>query len=349
MSQLSKNDFHYDIPDELIAHHPCPDRTSCRLMVLDGRTSEPQHQTFKSIVDLLPANALLILNDTKVVPARVPIVRESGGKGEMLIQYPLNDRDLRAIGRPSSRLKVGEIIKCTKHESMKIELLKYVGEGQWDIRFHPENPWPTKMEGLGEIPLPPYIKREQGPEASDLENYQTVFNKNPGSAAAPTASLHFSEELLNDIAKKGVEQHHLTHHVGSGTFLPLRVDDLTQHQMHLEISEIPEATSQAILSAKREGRPIIAVGTTVVRALESGAQQVLKGEAYQGATDLFIYPPYQYQIVDQLITNFHLPESTLLMLVSALIGREKLMDAYRVAVEEQYRFFSYGDAMYVRP
>ena len=349
MTNLSKSDFHYDIPEELIAHHPCPDRTGCRLMVLEGQSSEPQHLSFKDILGLLPSNSLLILNDTKVVPARVPILRESGGQGEMLIQYPLNDRDLRAIGRPSKRLKAGEMVKCAKNESVNIELLEYVGDGQWNIRFHPENPWPANMEGLGEIPLPPYIKRDQGPESSDLENYQTVFNKNPGSAAAPTASLHFSEELLKELGEKGVEQHHLTHHVGSGTFLPLRVDDLTQHTMHLEISEIPKSTSQAICKAKRDGRPIIAVGTTVVRALESGAEQILKGEGYRGSTDLFIYPPYQYKIVDQLITNFHLPESTLLMLVSALIGREKLMSAYDVAVKEKYRFFSYGDAMYVRP
>lgn len=267
----------------------------------------------------------------------------------MLIQYALNDRDLRAIGRPSKRLKSGEMLQCSKKSDTMIELLRYHGDGQWDIRFHPNNPWPTQMEELGEIPLPPYIERENGPELEDLQNYQTVFNKQPGSAAAPTASLHFTEELLQQLVDKGVERHHLTHHVGSGTFLPVRVDNIEEHKMHLEVSHVPAKTSQSIALAKKEGRPIIAVGTTVVRALESGATQILKGESYQGQTDLFIYPPYQYKVVDHLITNFHLPESTLLMLVSALIGREHLMNAYSEAVQEKYRFFSYGDAMYIRP
>lgn len=348
MSDLRKSHFHYELPDELIAHHPHPDRDACRLLHLKAPYEQARDLIFKDILSLIPDNALLILNDTKVVPARVPILRQSGGKGEMLIQYSLNDRDLRAIGRPSKRLKAGEIVRCQKREDISIELLKYHGDGQWDIRFHPENPWPQNMDDLGEIPLPPYIERDSGPESSDLEQYQTVFNEKPGSAAAPTASLHFTHELLEQLQKRGIQQHRLTHHVGSGTFLPVREDDLSQHQMHLEWSHIPEATSSAIAEAKQAGRKIVAVGTTVVRALESGAQNVLLGQEYQGNTDLFIYPPYRFKVVDDLITNFHLPESTLLMLVSSLIGKEQLMSAYRHAVAQRYRFFSYGDAMYLQ-
>jgi S-adenosylmethionine:tRNA ribosyltransferase-isomerase len=348
MNQLSKKDFNYDLPEELIAHHPCAERDGCRLLYLEQAEKLPQHLAFRDLIQLIPSQTLMIFNDTRVVPARVPFIRQSGGHGEMLIQYDMGHGRLRAIGRPSKRLKLAEQVKCLHRPELSMELLAYHGDGQWDIRFLPDNPWPDRMEGLGEIPLPPYIDRKEGPSAQDYEQYQTVFSREPGSAAAPTASLHFTDDLLAQLKAKGIEQHYITHHVGSGTFLPMRADDLSQYVMHLEVSSVSETCAKAIAKAKAEGRPICAVGTTVVRALESGAQQILMGQAYSGSTQLFIHPPYTFKLVDELITNFHLPESTLLMLVSALVGRERILEAYSLAVAEKYRFFSYGDAMYLK-
>lgn len=348
MSGLQKKDFHYDLPTELIAHHPSEKRDGCRLLYLDAQGAEPRHHNFRDLLHLLPRDALMVFNDTRVIPARVPMLRQSGAQGEMLIQYDRGAGRLRAIGRPSKRLKIGELLQCLHRPELSIELLEYHGDGQWDIRFLPYNPWPDQMEGLGEIPLPPYIERASGPEAEDFEQYQTVFNREPGSAAAPTASLHFTNQLLRELRELGIEQQYITHHVGSGTFLPMRAEQLSEHVMHVELSSVSKECAQSILAAKAQARPIVAVGTTVVRALESGASDLLAGRAYSGPTQLFIHPPYKFKIVDHLITNFHLPESTLLMLVSALVGRERILNAYNTAIQEKYRFFSYGDAMYLQ-
>jgi S-adenosylmethionine:tRNA ribosyltransferase-isomerase len=315
--------------------------------VLQKDAKGPEHKGFKDILSLIPDRAIMVLNDTKVVPARIPVLRSSGGQGEMLIQYENSDTSLRAIGRPSKRLKVGEILNCERNPSVQIKLLHYHDNGQWDIEFVNVKKWPHDMDDIGEIPLPPYIERKNGPEQEDLEQYQTVFNTTPGSAAAPTASLHFTEELLEQLSQKGVSILKITHHVGSGTFLPMRADDVEDHQMHTEQSFVSKDVALALREAKSKGQTIVAVGTTVVRALESGAEDILAGEAYHGKTDLFIYPPFNFRLVDHMVTNFHLPESTLMMLVSAFADRERILAAYNEAVSESYRFFSYGDAMYL--
>ncbi|MBF0199226.1 MAG: tRNA preQ1(34) S-adenosylmethionine ribosyltransferase-isomerase QueA [Planctomycetes bacterium] len=345
MSELKKSDFHYELPEELIAQQPHQQRDQCRLLHLNsgGKIS---HHLFYQLRALLPSKGLLVLNDTKVIPARVPIRRASGAKGEMLIQHADQEGNLIAIGRPK-RLKVGEEVLLENHTKYTMKILEKREDGFWKVRILPDNLWPHHMNLIGEIPLPPYIEREHGPTNEDTEQYQSVFSKHPGSAAAPTASLHFTEEMLKSLQEQGIEICHITHHVGSGTFLPMRVDDPSLHVMHPESYSLSEESSQKICKAKAEKTPIIAVGTTVVRALESAASEILKGKKATGETQLFIYPPYEYQIVDELITNFHLPESTLLMLVSALAGTKNIQKAYLEAVKEKYKFFSYGDAMYL--
>lgn len=346
MSTLKK-DYHFDLPEELIAHRPTEQRDHCRLLRLGKQNGEVNHHSFPEIETLLPENGVIVLNDTRVIHARIPVQRDSGGKGEVLIEKKLENGLFEAIAKPSKRLKEGEMVQCMKSKEHKIKLHKYCGDGVWHVEILPEINWPEQMPLLGELPLPPYIERKEGMLPSDEEEYQTVFSKQLGSVAAPTASLHFTDELLKRIENRGIEIVKLTHHVGLGTFYPIRVDDLKEHQMHEERFSISKETSQKIFNAKRDGRPIVAVGTTAVRALESGAESILKGEAIQDQTQLFIYPPYQYKVVDGLITNFHLPESSLIMLVSAFSSRENVLNAYQKAVQEKYRFFSYGDAMFI--
>ena len=347
MSELKKRDFHFDLPVAQIAQTPLKDRSSCKMLVMGP--SELEHKVFSDLLQYFEPGALMILNDTKVIPARVPIERKSGGVGEMLIQGCDEDGCLVALGRPSKRLKVGERVRCQRSDSIELEMIEKKEGGIWRLKFVGENLWPDRMAEVGELPLPPYIEREEGPDVEDERGYQTVFAKNPGSAAAPTASLHFDEELLLKLREKGVEQLTLTHHVGTGTFLPVREDEVSQHKMHTESYEISDDVAVAIAKAKSEGRPVIAVGTTVTRALESAASQVLAGKGARGETDIFIYPPYRFKVIDRLVTNFHLPESTLLMMVSALMGRERILEAYGEAVRLGYRFFSYGDAMLLDP
>ena len=346
-SKMNLEDFNYECPEHLIAQEPLSNRDDCKLLVIEP-DSKINHFIFKDIINLLPKNALLILNDTKVIPARIPIKRKSGGRGEMLIQEQMPNGDLLAMGRPSKRLKVGERLNCLHNENYEIELLESLDHGNWKIKFIPEIIFPEQLHLVGEIPLPPYIERKDGPNHQDLELYQTVFAEQPGSAAAPTASLHFTPELLSEVLTKGIQIEKLTLHVGTGTFLPVRTESLEDHVMHLESYVISENVSKQILKAKSEKRPIVAVGTTVVRALESASELILQGKAAKDQTQLFIRPPYQFKVVDELITNFHLPKSTLLMLVSALCGVDTLKQAYQVAVNSNYRFFSYGDAMYLR-
>lgn len=266
----------------------------------------------------------------------------------MLIQQAAPTGGYIAMGRPSKRLKVGEIVNCSKNENYKIKLIEALEGGNWLLDFIPSLNYPNDLDLVGEIPLPPYIQRPEGPSEKDDTFYQTVFAKQLGSAAAPTASLHFTTELLQKIEQLGIETTSVTLHVGSGTFLPVRTKNIEDHVMHKESFEIDKNSALKISQAKKNHRPIIAVGTTVVRALESAAEQILEGNAIQSDTQLFIRPPYKLNIVDELITNFHLPKSTLLMLVATFCGQEKLMKAYQAAIEQQYRFFSYGDAMYIK-
>jgi len=344
---MTLDDFDYECPPHCIAQEPLKNRSECKLLCLKT-DSTIEHLQFKDLINLIPSNALLVLNDTKVVPARIPILRASGAKGEMLIQHATESGDFIAMGRPSKRLKRSEKVTCFKNENYKIECLENLGAGNWRINFIPKLNYPDELHLVGEIPLPPYIERKNGPSAEDCELYQTVFAKQPGSAAAPTASLHFTPELLKQLSDKGVEIEKVTLHVGSGTFLPVRCANLDEHKMHSEYFEISAACSKRIQAAKQAHRPIIAVGTTVVRTLESCADAIFKGEAAKGHTEIFIKPPYSFKIIDELITNFHLPKSTLLMLVSSLCGIETLKHAYQAALKNDYRFFSYGDAMYLQ-
>ena len=348
MSDHLKSSYVFELPDEQIAHYPVAKRDQCRLLKMNKQSGDLQHHTFCDIEELLPENCILVLNDTKVIHARIPVKRKSGGVGEVLVQKQLEDGSFVAIAKPSKRLKEGEILVCLKNQYYNIKLNAYEGDGVWNISILPKIDYPVELSVIGELPLPPYIKRENGTTVEDEENYQTVFSKERGSVAAPTASLHFSDALLEKIKQQGVEIITLTHHVGLGTFYPIRVEDITKHNMHTETYSVSSETRKTLIQAKQSGKKIIAVGTTVVRALESSAKDIFADkEIINQETNLFIYPPYEFKLVDGLITNFHLSESSLLMLVSAFADREKILNAYNAAVSEKYRFFSYGDAMFI--
>lgn len=343
----SKKDYFYTLPESLIAQKPSAQRDQCKLLNIRKSTGELSHHKFPDIINLLSNKSTIIFNDTKVIPARIPIQRYSGGIGELFIEKSIDQNYLKALAKPSKRLKEGEQVQCLKNKNFKVELIENYGNGKWKIKIDPSDLWPNRMDEIGEIPLPPYIKRPNGLLSNDHVQYQTVFGSKLGSVAAPTASLHFTEDLISQLSEKGINIAYLTHHVGLGTFLPIRSDQIEFHQMHEEFFHIPSKTCQIIQKSKAAKEPIIAVGTTVVRALESAAEKIFKMEDIHASTELFIYPPYSFKIVDQLITNFHLPESTLLMLVSAFANRELILKSYHTAIDHQYRFFSYGDAMYI--
>ena len=295
MSDTLKSSYSFELPEELIAHQPVAQRESCKLLTLDKGSGELAHKHFYELEQLIPANSVLVLNDTRVIHARIPFKRSSGGIGEVLIQKKTGeetgDESYVAVARPSKRLKEGEIVQCLKNTQYSIRMNFYIGDGVWNISIEPEIDYPVDMSVIGELPLPPYIKREAGTTESDEEDYQTVFSKTSGSVAAPTASLHFSKELLEKIKERGIQIVTLTHHVGLGTFYPIRVENVEEHNMHTESYSVPTHTSETIVKAKSEGRKIIAVGTTVVRALESSAEKILSLEEVENQeTDLFIYP-----------------------------------------------------------
>lgn len=336
-------DFHFDLPPAQIAQQPLPERTASRLLVLTG--AEPEHRTFVDLLELLAPGDLLVLNDTKVVKARLHAVKDSGGQAEVLLERALNAHECLAQVRVSKPLKPGRTLKCEGG------VLEVVGREGVFYRLRSNDEILVLFERSGQIPLPPYIERS--PAVEDERSYQTVFANEPGAVAAPTAGLHFSETLLAQLAERGVEQTFVTLHVGAGTFSPIR-GDVSSHRMHQERYEVPATTVQAIAACKARGGRVIAVGTTVVRTLESAAQQAAgmgdgRLAACDGETELFIQPGFEFAVIDGLITNFHLPESTLLMLVCALGGKDRVMQAYGHAVAAGYRFFSYGDAMLVLP
>ena len=336
-------DFHFDLPDELIARYPLEQRSASRLLCLEGESGAIEHRHFYDIVDLLEPGDLLVFNNTRVIPARLFGEKASGGKVEVLIERLLDER--RALAhirasrapKPGTELLLEGVIKATmvaRHDKL------------FEIEVADSEHLLTLLERHGHMPLPPYMKRED--QDSDRERYQTVYNAVPGAVAAPTAGLHFDQPLLDKLAEKGVEQGFVTLHVGAGTFQPVKVDKIEEHVMHAEYIEVSEALCEQVAATKARGGRVIAVGTTSVRCLETASQS---GELapYCGDTDIFIYPGYQFKTVDRLITNFHLPESTLLMLVSAFCGFDSMINAYKVAVEQEYRFFSYGDAMWLVP
>jgi S-adenosylmethionine:tRNA ribosyltransferase-isomerase len=333
----SRGDFAYALPEHLIAQRPAPCRVDSRLMVL-ADDAPPVHRHFRDVLESLNSNDLLVLNDTRVVPARLFAQKDSGGQAELLLERVESERVALCQVRVSKALKPGRTL-CIAGQTLRG--LERVGT-MYRLEF-PESVL-ALLERHGEIPLPPYIQRPA--EAGDAERYQTVYARQPGAVAAPTAGLHFDEAMLARASATGIETACLTLHVGAGTFEPVRVDDLRSHRMHRERVSVPARTVAAVARTRAAGGRVVAVGTTVVRALEAAAAAG-KLEPLQGETEIFIYPGYRFRVVDALITNFHLPESSLLMLVAAFAGRERILEAYQTAVAQAYRFFSYGDAMFI--
>lgn len=340
---MKREDFNFDLPEELIAQDPLEDRSSSRLLVMDKETGEIQHHIFKDIVDYLKEGDCLVLNDTKVIPARL-IGSKVGtdAKIEVLL-LKRNENDIwETLVKPGKKAKPGT--KISFGDGLLIgEVLDIVEEGNRMIQFTYEGIFEEILDQLGQMPLPPYITHQ----LEDKNRYQTVYAKHTGSAAAPTAGLHFTSALLEEIQTRGIEIARVTLHVGLGTFRPVKVENILEHHMHSEFYCIDEEAAEKINRAKQQGGRVICVGTTSCRTVESAAKEDGTMEACSGWTDIFIYPGYQFKVLDCLITNFHLPESTLIMLVSALAGREHVLHAYEEAVGERYRFFSFGDAMYV--
>ena len=340
---MNVKDFDYELPEELIAQDPLEDRSSSRLMILDRETGENRHTVFKSIIDELQAGDSLVINNTKVIPARLfGIKEETGASIEVLLLKRKEDNIWETLVRPGKKAKPGTVLSFGDG-LLKGTVVEVVEEGNRLIQFSYEGIFEEILDRLGQMPLPPYITHP----LKDKNRYQTVYAKYDGSAAAPTAGLHFTRELLEQIQAKGVEIASVTLHVGLGTFRPVKVENVQEHHMHSEFFRIEEKEAEKINRAKREGRRVISVGTTSCRTLESAADEQGFVAAKSGWTDIFIYPGYRFKCIDALITNFHLPQSTLLMLVSALAGREHVLAAYEEAVKERYRFFSFGDAMFI--
>lgn len=340
---MNLKEFDYYLPQELIAQHPMEKRDMSRLLVLDKKTGQIEHKVFKDIVDYFNKGDCLVLNNTRVIPARLLGEKEgSGGKIEFVLLKRVKDDEWEVILRPGKKAKLGARFVFGNGE-LKAEIIDILEEGNRLVRFIYEGVFEEILDKVGIMPLPPYITEK----LEDPERYQTVYAKYNGSAAAPTAGLHFTQELLSILKRKGVKIVYVMLHVGLGTFRPVKVDDITEHKMHSEYYSIDQAACDAINSTKKEGKRVVAVGTTSCRVLETVGRN---GElqACNGWTDIFIYPGYQFKIVDRLITNFHLPESTLIMLVSTLAGRDRVLNAYSIAVNERYRFFSFGDAMLIK-
>jgi S-adenosylmethionine:tRNA ribosyltransferase-isomerase len=338
---MRRSDFHFDLPDDLIAQYPSPDRGASRLLCLNGDNGELQDLQFRQLPGLLREGDLLVFNDTRVIPARLFGRKASGGKVEVLVERVLSATRVLAHVRASKSPKPGTVLILGDEVEVTVEGRQ---DALFEIRFPETQPVMSVLERHGRIPLPPYIEREA--EASDVERYQTVYSRRQGAVAAPTAGLHFDQAMLDQLAEMGVQSCFVTLHVGAGTFQPIRVDDIREHSMHSEYIEVPEEVCDKVAAARKRGGRVVAVGTTSVRALESAARGGQLAP-YTGETDIFIYPGYEFRVVDAMITNFHLPESTLLMLVSAFAGYDHVMAAYAHAVQARYRFFSYGDAMFI--
>ena len=339
-------DFSFELPETLIAHYPQAERSRCRLLSLDGPTGALAHGTFTDLLDKLNPGDLLVFNNTRVIPARLFGRKASGGKIEVLVERMLDDKRILAHIRASKAPKAGAQLLLGDDESVHATMVAR-HDTLFEVEFNDERTVLDILNSIGHMPLPPYIDRPD--EASDRELYQTVYSEKPGAVAAPTAGLHFDEPLLEKLRLKGVDMAFVTLHVGAGTFQPVRVDSIEDHIMHAEYAEVPQSVVDAVLACKARGNRVIAVGTTSVRSLESAAQAAKDGiiAPFFGDTRIFIYPGYQYRVIDALVTNFHLPESTLIMLVSAFAGYQHTMQAYHEAVKAEYRFFSYGDAMYI--
>ena len=356
---LSSYDF--ELPEALIAQEPTPEREGSRLLQLDRRTGEITHRSFRDLSQLLMPGDVVVFNDTRVIPARLRGRREGGGQVEALLlsfEGAVTPRVKRFAARWEALMKPSARIKLESPIELPAGLLAFPEarrDDRWQLRLEADLPIDEVLEVAGEIPLPPYIRREEERRRSphDRERYQTVYATHPGSAAAPTAGLHFSPGLIDALGARGIELHRLTLHVGTGTFSPLRTEEIVAHSMHSERYIVPAALWSAVQRARQEGRRIVAVGTTSMRALESAALAIesspglAEGPVIAGQTALFIYPAYRFRVVDAMLTNFHLPRSSLIILVSAFAGRERVLEAYRTAIAHRYRFFSYGDAMFI--
>ena len=341
---MKTSDFYYDLPKELIAQDPLRDRSASRLMVLDRVSGEITHRHFREITEYLNPGDCLVINDTKVIPARLYGRREeTGGAVEVLLLRRIDADTWETLVRPGKKARPGEKL-VFGDESLRGEVIDVVEEGNRLIRFSYEGIFEEVLDRLGEMPLPPYITHK----LEDRSRYNTVYARHEGSAAAPTAGLHFTPELLQQVEDMGVNIARVTLHVGLGTFRPVKVEDVTKHHMHSEFYVISEEAAETVNRTKEAGGRIISVGTTSTRTLESAADEDGRIHPCSGWTEIFIYPGYRFKCIDGLITNFHLPESTLLMLVSALAGKEHIMNAYEEAIRERYRFFSFGDAMFIQ-
>lgn len=340
---MKRQDFYYDLPEELIAQDPLEDRSSSRLLVLDKETGATSHHIFKEITGYLKEGDCLVINDTKVIPARLIGAKEgTGAKIEILLLKRKENNIWETLVKPGKKAKVGT--RIVFGEGLLVgEVVGIVEEGNRLVKFEYEGIFEEILDQLGQMPLPPYITHQ----LEDKNRYQTVYAKHTGSAAAPTAGLHFTPELLKEIEEKGIDIARVTLHVGLGTFRPVKVDEITDHHMHSEFYQVDEEAAEKINRAKDSGHRVICVGTTSCRTIESAADETGHLKLTSGWTEIFIYPGYKFKILDGLITNFHLPESTLIMLVSALAGREHVLAAYEEAVQERYRFFSFGDAMLI--
>ena len=341
---MTTKDFYYDLPPELIAQHPLKDRAGSRLLVLDKETRKIEHKNFRNIIEYLNPGDCLVMNNTRVIPARLYGVKEdTGGKIEFLLLKRIDLNTWNVILKPGKRARTGARF-VFGDGLLKAEVIEVRPDGNRIVRFEYDGVWEELLDKLGEMPLPPYIKEK----LEDKERYQTVYSKIEGSAAAPTAGLHFTNELLEDIKDKGVKTAYLTLHVGLGTFRPVSVENVEEHVMHTEHYEVSQEAADIINETRKSGGRIIAVGTTSVRTLETVAEDngTMKAEIVD--TSILIYPGYNFKVSDYIITNFHLPESTLLMLVSAFAGKENIFEAYEQAVKEKYRFFSFGDAMLLK-
>lgn len=341
---MKVSDFYFELPEELIAQYPLEKRGSSRLMVLDKKTGEIEHRKFHDILEYLNEGDTLVLNNTRVLPARlIGEKEETGGKIEFLLLKRIEGDKWECLAKPGRKAKVGTVF--TFGEGKLKAIVREIGEeGNRIIEFKYDGIFEQVLDELGQMPLPPYIHEK----LEDKERYQTVYSKEKGSAAAPTAGLHFTEELLKEIKDKGVNIAYLTLHVGLGTFRPVKVDDVNNHVMHSEYYHLDKENAELINKTKEAGKRVIAVGTTSSRTLETIGDENGRVREQSGWTDIFIYPGYKFKIVDNLITNFHLPESTLIMLVSALAGQDNIMNAYNTAVKEKYRFFSFGDSMFIK-
>ena len=341
---MKVSEFNYSLPKELIAQHPYDKRDEARLMILDKENKKIEHKIFKDIIDYLNVGDCLVINNTKVIPARLYGKKDTGAKIEFLLLKNIEGDIWEAIVKPGSKLKIGAKVSFGDG-ILKAEILDILEDGKRKVKFEYDGIFNEILDKIGLMPLPPYITEAT---KEDTEKYQTVYAKYDGSAAAPTAGLHFTEELLNKIKKKGVEIANVTLHVGIGTFRPVKVENVEEHNMHSEHYYIKKEDAEKINTAKRNGKKIIAVGTTSCRVLESVTDEMGFVKETSGDTNIFIYPGYKFKCIDSLITNFHLPESTLIMLVSSLAGKEFILKAYNEAVQKKYKFFSFGDAMLIK-